>query len=115
MVIASCVAGRMLHPGLYAVAVVILLLGMISISLQFSNSSIASSSDNVRISHGGFVKEIDCITTDYVESVTDNASVLKQRKGIAHIEVGYFAKDGHSIAVNVNKSAADQLVSFLRT
>lgn len=115
MVIALCVAGRMLHPGLYAVAVVILILGMTSICLQFINTSIASNSDNVRIGHGGFAREIDCIRTDYVESVTDNASVLKRRKGIAHIEVGYFAKDGHSTAVNVNKSAADQLMSFLRT
>ena len=113
LAIAACIAANMIHSAFYAAAALVLLLGFIDICMQFNNSSISSNEDNVRISRGGFTKTTDCIRTDYIESVTDTATIWKRRKGIAHIMIGYFAKGGHAIAVNVSSAAADELLRYV--
>ena len=113
LAIAACIAANMIHSAFYIAAVIVVILGLIDICMQFNNSSISSNEDNVRISGGGLTKTTECIRTDYIESVTDTATVWKRRKGIAHIMIGYFAKGGHAIAVNVSSAAADELLRYV--
>lgn len=76
---------------LWIVGAVFALYAIISVILQYKNAGIYGNDICVSLSGGGFKKQVTYLKTSSIESVSEYASVMKHRRGVATVQLGYLA------------------------
>ncbi|MFR1724044.1 PH domain-containing protein [Emergencia timonensis] len=76
---------------LWVVGILLVILSIAGIIMQYKNAAIYGNDENISLSYGGFRKKTVFVKTSNVESVSEQASYFKHKKGITSVTVSYIA------------------------
>lgn len=101
--------------GIWVIGIVIMVFSVSSIVMKYRNAAIYSNERNVSLSHGGFKKYIIFVKTSHIESVSEQASCFKHKKGVTNVTISYIAPlaEANKKVKNVSMQAFERMKSML--
>jgi uncharacterized membrane protein YdbT with pleckstrin-like domain len=67
----------------------VLLFSAISCILTYKNTAISCNEKNIAIINGGYIKNMTIVKTKSIENLSETSSLLKRRKNITNIQIGF--------------------------
>ena len=103
LLFAGCVVLTVLHGHRFLVfGILLLLYGLGSILFQHRNAALGANETVISVAQGGYKKETAFVKTRHVESVSETASLLKRKRGIASVTIQFIAPVGSQEATAYN-------------